>query len=221
MTGGDDNTRLRADQPQSSGAWTSHRTWEVATRALAGASIHGLSELETRLWLRGIIGDMADELMTFVADADMPSIAELLETRGKYTCRRTGKTKVWKHDPKRMDRTYAVVTAAAMAVRDSAPTAVSDKAATAALRDKADWLFGLLLKVGEKAPDLIVRPAHTLISAGFTAASEETAKDPSAHPWTFADPAGGGKSNVRRVLDEVVTPLYEQLHGKPSPAAQA
>ena len=217
MVGGDENTRLRADQPQSSGPWASHRTWEVATRALAGASIHGLTEMETQIWLRGIIGDVADELMVYVKDADMPSISELLETKGKYTCRRTGKLTTWKHDAKRMDRTYAVVTAAAMAIRDSAPSASSDKAATADLRDKADWLFGLLLTVGAKAPDMVVRPAHTLVSSGFTAESPEMAReraaDPSKHLWAFADPKGA-KSNARRVLEEIVQPLYEQLHGK-------
>jgi MoxR-like ATPase len=218
MCRGDENTRMRADHPASCGPWASHRTWEIATRVLAGAEIHGLSETETRLWLTAVIGAEADGLVTWITNQDLPDLWELLKRQGKYTDRRTGKTVTWKHDQKRLDRTYMVLTGAATTLRDA-----QNQHTPADLCPMADWLWGLLYTVGKKDPDMVVRSAVTLQGAGFkfltAAMREELDKNPTdpKYQWAFRD--GGAESdekewcNARRVCMKITSPLLTEIQG--------
>lgn len=214
MTRGDQQTRLTADNPHASGPWASHRTWEIATRILASADIHGLADGETRLWLASVIGDEADQLMTWITDQDLPDLVELLHKRGKFTCRKTGKLKTWKHNQKRLDRTYTVLTGLATTLRDMQPQSTPKD-----LLPHADWVFELLEQVGQKDPDMVVRPAQMLAAAGIRFLTDSQRKerqdDPTKWPWGFLD--GGDESDpatwcaARRVAQNVIQPFMHQV----------
>ena len=96
---------------QASGPWPSDRTWEYAIRSLASASVHGLSDADSAKFTRGFVGDEAFVAFNAYREAlDLPDVAALLD--GKAT---------FKHNPARLDRTAAVITAAAtmVAAKDS------------------------------------------------------------------------------------------------------
>lgn len=139
--------------PQQSKAWPSHRTWEFATCALAAGEVHGLSEVETDELVRSFVGVGAStELMTFQKAADLPDPAALLDGKVKFT-----------HDPKRADRT--------MAVLSSAATFVARKDC-----DKRKARAGVAWQIMDgavnKQADLAVPAAMILCKAQFSALPE-------------------------------------------------
>lgn len=94
------------ESPSASRAWQSRRTWDLASRAMAGASIHGLNEVEEMELISAFVGPGgAKELFTYRKEADLPDPVEVLE----------GKIK-WKVDEERLDRTMAVLSACAAIV---------------------------------------------------------------------------------------------------------
>lgn len=67
------------DGQDRSGPWASPRSWEMAARALAAAEHSGCSSRARGLLVRGIVGDGAGlELLSFLADFDLPSPEEVL-----------------------------------------------------------------------------------------------------------------------------------------------
>lgn len=132
--------------PAQSRAWPSPRTWEFATRALASATVHGLTEIEADEFIAAFVGtDAAAEFVAWVQDQDLPEPADLLD--GNST---------WKHDPTRLDRTSAVLGACVALVTPK--NSVKREA-----RTKAAW--ALLATVDAK--DMIVPAATTLAQAGL------------------------------------------------------
>jgi MoxR-like ATPase len=92
-----------ANDPRASKAWPSPRTWEMATRALAGARVHGLSDADTMAFVSAFVGEGSGAAMfAFIRDADLPSTIDLLEGRA-----------TWVHDHRRVDRTLAVMASCA------------------------------------------------------------------------------------------------------------
>lgn len=90
----------------ASRAWPSDRTWEYATLALASSYVHGLDDLDRDLLVEGFIGKAAAEAWaTFIEEADLPNMADVLD--GKV---------VWTHDPNRLDRSAAVLNSASALV---------------------------------------------------------------------------------------------------------
>lgn len=93
------NVCPKAGDPKGSRGWPSDRSWEAATRALASATIHGLSEVETEVFVGAFIGEaVASEFFAFKQKQDLPNPADLLDGREKFT-----------HSAARLDRTAAVL----------------------------------------------------------------------------------------------------------------
>jgi MoxR-like ATPase len=132
---------------QVSRAWPSPRTWTHATRALASSAVHGLSERERDEFVAAFVGEgAAGELFTWLAAANLPDSAALLD----------GKVK-WSHKKSRLDVTMAVFASA---------TAVCVATTVEPLRRRrAEAMWALLAQASDSAPDLIVTPARLLVQA--------------------------------------------------------
>lgn len=145
-----------AGDPRSSKAWASRRTWEMATRTLAGSEVHGLAAAETETLVAGCVGEAAAvKFITYVTETDLPDIADLLD--GKIA---------WKPDA-RLDRTMAVLSSCAAFV---APADAEKRQA------RAGKLWEILDDNVKLAADLTVPAARALIKArlskGIPAASQ-------------------------------------------------
>lgn len=106
------NAMPKQGDPALSKAWPSDRTWEYATRALASADVHSLSETDRDEFVAAFVGHQAHEhFAAFIESADLPKPADVLDGRVKFS---------W--EPKRLDRSSAIVTAcAALVVPPEAP----------------------------------------------------------------------------------------------------
>lgn len=132
--------------PTGSRAWPSHRSWDMATRALASSSVHGLSDMETDVFVQSFIGIGAmTEFAAYRAAADLPNPADLLD----------GKLR-WEHEPERLDRTMAVFSACTALV-------VNDQSDLKAKRVDAIWK--LLATAMNDAQDLVVMTLKPLAKA--------------------------------------------------------
>ncbi|KKN38755.1 hypothetical protein LCGC14_0750180 [marine sediment metagenome] len=139
--------------PQASKAWPSPRTWDFLTCALAGSMVHNLAEEDRDEWISCYVGtEPAGELITFLANADLPNPADLLD----------GKVK-WTHDPNRLDRTAAVLSACAAYVT-SKSTEKREKRAAA--------LWKLMAPIVEDAADVTVPAGRTLCRARLALGKE-------------------------------------------------
>jgi MoxR-like ATPase len=95
-----------ADSPQASAGYPTRRSWEMATRAMAGAKIHGLDPEETDRFVGAFIGVAAlSEFRVWEVALDLPDPAAVLDKRIAF-----------KADPNRMDRTMVVLNACAALV---------------------------------------------------------------------------------------------------------
>ncbi|PCJ25648.1 MAG: hypothetical protein COA94_06105 [Rickettsiales bacterium] len=91
------------DAGESSLAWPSRRTWEMATRAYAGGLVNGLTPAERHLFVTAFIGQgPAGEFIEFVKNVDLPKALDVLAGKVKFT-----------HAPVRLDRTMAVLSSCA------------------------------------------------------------------------------------------------------------
>lgn len=89
----------KANDPQASKAWPSHRVWASMTNLLAGCSIHKAGEILEQDIIAGFIGTgAAESFITWRNDLDLPDALDVLN----------GKTK-FKHDKSRLDRTIVVI----------------------------------------------------------------------------------------------------------------
>lgn len=139
----------RTDSLALGRAWPSDRTWEMATRALASSYVHALSEQDTSDLLIGCVGaEAGGAFEVFIREADFPDIEALLDGAA-YT-----------FDPKRIDRTAAVLTACVALV---APASAVRRL------PRAEALWRLLGAVPPSSRDLCVPVAKALIDAGLHA----------------------------------------------------
>jgi MoxR-like ATPase len=141
--------KMPADNdPAQSGPWPSPRTWEFATRALATAQVHGLTEVETDELISAFVGvAAAAEFVAWIEAQDLPNPADLLDGNVQ-----------WTHDPQRLDRTAAVLGACTALV---APK-------NAVKRDKrAEALWAIMQHVAQDAKDLTVPSITSLAEAGL------------------------------------------------------
>jgi len=124
-----------SNSPQASLSWPSHRTWAMATRALAASKIHQLTEDETDRYAGSFVGPSAmSELRTFIAHVDLPDPALLLDCKIR-----------WKHDKDRLDRTVAVLSACANLVLPKTAQRRSERAIV---------LWNILTEVAKKSADV-------------------------------------------------------------------
>jgi len=92
-------------------AWPSPRSWDMATRALAGAYIHGLTSDETVALIAGCVGlGVARQFFTFCLTLDLPKTEDILSGALAWTARGD-----------RMDRAFAILRSLT-ALASSTPT---------------------------------------------------------------------------------------------------
>jgi len=138
----------KVDDPNASKAWPSRRTWEMAARVLAGADVHKLSEADTNLLVAGCVGVAASaEFSAWRAAQDLPDAAAVLDGEVSFG-----------HDPRRLDRTAAVLNACAALVTDRG----CDKREA-----RITMLWTMLGALVDHAADLTVPAARVLIKAGL------------------------------------------------------
>lgn len=143
----------KIDDPKASKAWPSRRSWEMAARVLAGASIHGLDETTTNLLMSGCVGtDAIAEFATWRAEQDLPDAAEVLDG-----------TEAFGHDPQRLDRTAAVLNACAALVADKGCDRRPQRSA---------MLWRMLGALVDHAADLTVAPTTVLVRSGLSTMPE-------------------------------------------------
>lgn len=125
----------KAGDPKASKAWPSDRTWEMATRAWASSIVHGLTPSETEMFVGAFIGQgIASELFTFAAKQDLPDPIELLDGKIDFS-----------HDPKRLDRTIAVL--------NSCSATVTPKSCEKR-KQRSDAFWKLIEKLSSEKKDL-------------------------------------------------------------------
>lgn len=88
----------KASDPKASGAWPSDRSWELATRALAAAFVHDLTEVDRDELVRSFIGAEAYKAWSMAMDLDLPDPDKVLDGEVEF-----------KHDPARLDLTAGVL----------------------------------------------------------------------------------------------------------------
>jgi hypothetical protein len=144
--------------PQASRAWCSHRSWEMAMRAHASAHVHGLSVEETEDFVASFVGPgAAGELHTYQKKADLPDPADVLDGKVEF-----------KHNPKRIDRTFAVVNSCTVFVIDESMTENRDA--------RLDKLFEILLKMSGDTVDVVWGAAKLISKAGLIKHSADSRK---------------------------------------------
>lgn len=149
------NPGLRHKMPQDgdpaqSRAWPSPRTWEMATRALASAKVHGLTAAETDEFMAAFVGGgAATEFAAWQENLDLPDPAQVLDGAVE-----------WRHDPKRLDRSWVVLgSCAATVAAQNAPKR----------KERAAKLWSILAEVcGKKdapgsAPDVTIPAVRALV----------------------------------------------------------
>jgi hypothetical protein len=135
----------KADDPQASRAWSSRRSIEMATRALASSIIHELSETEQYAFFASFVGDgMAGEFFAWLEAQDLPNPYELLDGLVEF-----------KHDSTRLDRTQAVLTSCVSCLASEKDAKVK--------RERARRLWALLYDVtNANSPGIVWSPAKQL-----------------------------------------------------------
>lgn len=142
--------------PQLSRAWPSPRSWESAARALASADVHRLSDVETDELFRAFVGQSAaTEFAAWKSALDLPDPSDVLDGKVKFT-----------HDPKRLDRSFVVLSSCASLV---APATAEKR------KDRTVALWKILSEVVQKAADVTVPAVRVLCGktvrlAGFSEA---------------------------------------------------
>ncbi len=133
--------------PDSSKAWPSRRTWEMAIRVLAGGRVHGLSDAETETLVSGCVGNAAAaQLAQFATDNDFPNPELILD--GKVT---------WKIDS-RLDRTIACLNSCAALVAPEQAVSRKPRVAT---------LWKILTEIAKTKPDITVSSMQVLMKANL------------------------------------------------------
>jgi MoxR-like ATPase len=139
--------------PDLSRAWPSPRSWELATRALAGAYVHNLDEVLTDTLIEAAVGRGATvEFARYRSAIDLPAPRDVLEGRVKF-----------KHTAARLDLTHAVLASCA------ALTASTKKP------EYAKALWKILTETSVAGIDLVVPATKVLAKAGLYNFTEATA----------------------------------------------
>jgi hypothetical protein len=127
--------------PDASKAWPSRRTWEMASRALTAANVHGMSVAETQSLVTGFVGPGEGTAFTsFMKNLDLPDPKDIVSG-----------TKAFKHNAKRLDQTMAILNSCV---------------AFLLVESQDEWIsrmWRILDEVAKKDEDLIVLPAKILV----------------------------------------------------------
>lgn len=135
-----------ANDPRSSKAFATPRSWEMACRALASAEVHKLDPVEVDTFLQGFVGEAAaTQFVAYRKAADLPDPLEVLD--GKVA---------FKHDERKLDKTLAVLSSCAAMV--ASPTLANRDA-------RADRLWTIIDGVVDSAADVAVPATRALVQA--------------------------------------------------------
>jgi hypothetical protein len=120
----------------------------MAVRAMAGGEVHRLEQVDAEELVTAFVGPgPAAELLEYRNRADLPDPSDVLDEKVSFA-----------HDPKRLDRTTAVLSAcAALVAPDKAPRR----------KERAEVLWRIVEEVSRDAADVTVAAAQTLASKGF------------------------------------------------------
>lgn len=143
----------KAGDAAASKAWPSPRTWEMATRAVAGAKVHSLSAVDEDEMIAAFIGaNAAGELFTFRQNADLPDPEDLLDEKVPF-----------KHDDRRLDRTVAILASCAALLANAALKKRNDRA-------KVMWkIMGDLI---DNNADLVVPAGLSMVNSRLIGLTE-------------------------------------------------
>lgn len=136
------------NDPQASRAWSSPRTMEYATRAMASAAVHGLSQADSDIFMAAFIGETtASEIIAFKNTMDLPDPGDVLDGVVKF-----------KHNRKRIDKTWAVLSSCTTLIT---PTTAEKR------DDRAAVMWEILDDVADDASDLVAAPCRALLKNGL------------------------------------------------------
>ena len=146
----------RAGSAAGEAAWSSRRSWEAATRALAGAEIHGLDADERDLLVASFIGESAAvQFAAWIREQDVPDVEALLDG-----------TAQWTPSPYRPDRSALVLDLCYRRVKADCDSQSSNAAG------RARTLWNLLASVAN-TPDVGARVLNLLSNLPQAAAQPE------------------------------------------------
>lgn len=149
-----------AGSPGASRAWPSHRTWDLAIRARAAGYIYDLSPREIANFVGAFIGDAAlGEWNTWLKHADLPDPTAFLDGQVAFS-----------HQPARLDRTAALLTAATGVVVNGGRDGKPGSAQLNAKRAETLWAFHEGLSA--QAPDLSLGSVVELCTARLMTGSQ-------------------------------------------------
>lgn len=146
---------------QGKRARPSPRTWEYATRALAGAKIHGLNASEMEESYSMFVGvETGAQFAYYIEHLDLPSPESVLDSG------------IWRHNPARLDVTSIVLqSCTAFAVRDTSNKQTQRIGALWELLDRLcdDGLADLCIPVEE----VLVTSGYSTENAAYSKAAEK------------------------------------------------
>lgn len=142
------------DDPASGGPWPSPRMWNWLGRGICTSRCLGMPKDIENIIVQGCVGDgVLTSWATWVAQADLPAPQDML-------------TKGWNPDPDRLDISVAALTSMTTWLIELDDKRLQTQLATAA--------WGILKKtMAAPLPDLVVRPASTLVSSDLAYTSKD------------------------------------------------
>lgn len=146
------------DDPQSSKAWPSSRTWEFASRALASSYVHKLSAADTHNLISGFVGvGPTSEFLRWMTSAELPDPAKLLKGEVDWNVAET-----------RSDITHAVL-------QSITYTYLSDEKVYSPYIEN---LIDIFCKVADSGTtsDVLIRPIRRLNKAGVIKPGDHKSK---------------------------------------------
>lgn len=135
----------------ASKAWPSRRSNDYARAAFTSARIQGLSEIDTDTLVSAFVGRAwIGEYRAWARMLDLPAPIDVVDRKVKFI-----------HDPRRLDRTLAVLSACAALV----VPVQTDPGKQKQRKDRADAVWELIGAVIKDAPDVTVPAGRAMIDA--------------------------------------------------------
>lgn len=149
-------------------AWASRRSVEYACVALTSARIHGLSETDTDTMVAAFVGRAwVGEYRAWARMQDLPVPTDVVDRKVKFV-----------HDPRRLDRTLAILGACAALV----VPAQTDPGKQKQRKDRADAVWDIIGAVIKDAPDVTIPAGRALIDAKLVGTKSATDTLARLHP---------------------------------------
>lgn len=155
----------------SSLAWPSRRTVHYATCLLASAAIQGLNEIDTQELVGGFVGlAWMSEFQVWRQNLDLPDPAAVLDGKVEF-----------KHDPRRLDRTLAVLGSCAALV-------TPEKAERRRERGNVAWK--VISTVLKDAADVAIPAARAMVHAKMMGKDYSAWTDVGDRIWPLIEQSG-------------------------------